>query len=88
MSQKKVDADALSMARSDCAAIGLLASTGAAEKVNLTIPEYTQRYGPKRTRVFELIRAKELEAIKDGRRTYITVESAERRQARLKNRAE
>jgi hypothetical protein len=53
------------------------------DKKNLTIREYAEAYGPKRTRVFQLIKNGELDVIKDGRRTYITAASAERRQAQL-----
>lgn len=49
----------------------------------MSIREYCDDYGGKRTRTYELIANGELEAVKDGARTMITVESAERRAASL-----
>lgn len=49
----------------------------------ISIREYCDFYGGKRTRTYELIASGELEAVKDGARTMIIVESAERRAASL-----
>lgn len=49
----------------------------------LTIREYCDAYGDRRTKTYELIASGELEAVKDGARTKITFESAERRAASL-----
>jgi excisionase family DNA binding protein len=43
----------------------------------LTIPEFCRRYGRSRSRAYELIRAGELPAVKEGRSTRIPVDGAE-----------
>jgi excisionase family DNA binding protein len=43
----------------------------------LTIREFSVRYGRSRSRTYELIRAGELLAVKDGRSTLIPVDAAE-----------
>lgn len=50
---------------------------------NLTVAEYGDEYGPKRTKTYQLIAKGELQAFKDGSRTFITRESAETRRKRL-----
>ncbi len=52
-------------------------------KKNLTIPDYGEIYGPKRTKTYDLIGQGKLQTIKIGTRTYITVESAEAHRAEL-----
>lgn len=43
----------------------------------LTIEDFMAEYGPRRTVAYELIGSGELQAVKLGRRTYITREAAE-----------
>ena len=52
--------------------------------VAVSIPHFQQRYDVGRTFTYDLIKSGEIEARKAGRRTLITVESAERWFARLK----
>jgi excisionase family DNA binding protein len=47
------------------------------EKRLLTVKEFCGRYGRSRSRTYELIRARELPAVKDGRSTLIPVDGAE-----------
>lgn len=50
------------------------------EKTNkrlLTIEDFMAEYGPRRTVAYELIGSGELQAVKLGRRAYITREAAE-----------
>ena len=47
------------------------------EKRNLTVAEFSDIYGPSKSRTYELINAGLIKKIKFGRSTYITVESAE-----------
>lgn len=49
----------------------------AAAKRLLTISEFSDEYGPCRARVYELLHAGQLRAVKEGRKTYLTVEAAE-----------
>ena len=53
------------------------------DKKNLTILDYGEIYGPKRTKTYDLIAQGELQTIKIGTRTYITTESAEAHRAKL-----
>ncbi len=43
----------------------------------LTINQYGDEYGPGRSATYELLKARKLEAVKVGKRTLITRESAE-----------
>jgi excisionase family DNA binding protein len=45
------------------------------EQLAVPIPAFTKALGIGRTKAYELIEAREVEAIKIGRRTLITVES-------------
>lgn len=56
---------------------------GAFAKRLLSIREYCDAYNEGRTKTYERIASGELEAVKDGNRTKITFESAERRAASL-----
>lgn len=57
---------------------------GAADDVELmTVETFLDRYGIGRTRLYELIGEKKLDARKDGRRTLITGESARNWKASL-----
>lgn len=58
------------------------------EKRNLSISDYRENYGPSRSKTYELIAAGDLQTIKIGRRTFITVESAEAHRASLLAEAE
>jgi predicted DNA-binding transcriptional regulator AlpA len=49
----------------------------------LTLPDFCQRYGVGRTRAYDLMRAGAVTAVKVGRSTRITTESAERWLANL-----
>ena len=44
---------------------------------NLSVNKYGEVYGPGRSKTYELINEGNLKVIKYGRRTFITVESAE-----------
>jgi len=55
---------------------------------NLSIGDYREIYGPSKSKTYELIAAGTLQTIKIGRRTFITVESAEKHRARLLAEAE
>ena len=50
---------------------------------NLSIRKYGEIYGPCRAKTFRLIKDGELVAVRDGGRTYVTVESAEARRKAL-----
>lgn len=44
----------------------------------LTIPEFGAAYGPKLTKTYAMLKNGELKAVKNGKRTYISLEEAER----------
>lgn len=49
----------------------------------MSVQAFSEAYGPMRTHIYRLISTGELVAVKNGRQTLITVESAERWAANL-----
>ena len=57
------------------------------EPIATSVEEFARRYGLGRTKAFDLIRRRELQAVKVGRRTLVPIVAAEAWFASLKQRS-